>query len=78
MLGDVVLKEPNEIIRTVCGQLITYLLYAGMIAEHLWPVNVDKRLYANFPDASHIGRGWHQQFQNYMDSIFEMIEPVEA
>lgn len=77
-LGNVVLKEPNEIIRIICGQLITSLLSAGVISEHIWPVNIDKRLYENFPTASLGSRGWNQQFQNYMDNVFEITEPADS
>lgn len=72
------MKEPNEIIRIICGQLITALLSAGVLLSHLWPVNTDKKLYANFPIASIGSRGWNQQFQNYMDGVFEIIDAADS
>jgi hypothetical protein len=73
-----VLKEPNEIIRMICGQIITSLIHSGVMLEHLWPVHIDKQLYAGFPITSHSSRGWNQQFQNYMDSAFEIMEPTDS
>lgn len=73
-----VLEDENEIIRIICGHLITSLLSAGVLLEHLWPVNTDKRLYANFPNASHGSRGWNQKFQDYLDDVWQMMEPTET
>jgi hypothetical protein len=73
--GDLVLKEPNEIIRVICGQLITCVMQAGLSPEHLWPIDVDKQLYANFPTVSQSSRKWNRQFQTYMDNVFEILQP---
>jgi hypothetical protein len=60
--------ESNEIIRTICGQLIKEMLSAGIAKEHLWPQETDKQIYEAFPDASQPG-GWNQNFQTYVDTI---------
>jgi hypothetical protein len=77
-LGNLVLKEPNEILRIICGQLITVLLTAGVLPEHLWPVDSDKRLYTTFPTVALGSRGWNQQFQNYMDNIYDIAEQPDS
>lgn len=77
-LGNFLLKEPNEILRIICGQLITALLTAGVLPEHLWPADTDTRLYTTFPTMALGSRGWNQQFQNYMDNIYEMAEQPDS
>lgn len=77
-LGNIVLKEPNEIIRIICGQVVTSLLSAGVFPEHMWPINTDKKMFEDFPKISPGSRGWNQQFQNYMDNVFEVMEPTDS
>lgn len=72
------LKEPNEILRIISGQLITALLSAGVMSKHLWPLDIDKRLYSIFPTVSLGSRDWNQKFQAYMDNVFEFTEPMDS
>lgn len=72
------LKESNEILRIISGQLITALLSAGVMSEHLWPLDIDKRLYSIFPTASLGSRDWNQKFQTYMDNVFEITVPMDS
>jgi hypothetical protein len=75
-IGKVILEEKSEIIRRICGQLIAEVLVPGNISlEYLWPVQVDKSLYTDFPAASQTGRGWNKRFQAYMDGVIETLNP---
>ena len=77
-VGKLVIEETNEHIRTICGQLLRAMLDANIPRQHLWPVDMESQLYTGFPDSSQDNRCWSQNFQNYIDSIWETIDPPDS
>ncbi|KAF4631722.1 hypothetical protein G7Y89_g6409 [Cudoniella acicularis] len=73
-IGEVVVEEGNEIIRTLCGRLIRVLQRAEVELEHLWPLDADETLYQKFPVLTQKESGWSQQFQAYVDEVYAALE----
>jgi hypothetical protein len=65
------MSEPNEIVRLIAGQLVKLLLAAKFELVDLWPVNIDKVMYAGFPPSSQRDKGWSSNFQDYIDFLYD-------
>jgi hypothetical protein len=69
-----VVKEKNEILRVICGQILKVLADAEIPLEDLWPVGTDPVIYSGFPPSTQSGNSWNRAFQSYVDSLFEMTQ----
>ncbi|ESZ96273.1 hypothetical protein SBOR_3328 [Sclerotinia borealis F-4128] len=67
-IGPLILSEGNEIIRLICGQLISALLNSDILPEELWPVRTNKKIYEDFPTESQGQYGWKTLFQQWVDN----------
>jgi hypothetical protein len=73
-LGAMVIEEDNEILRIICGQILKNLLTSDIVPKDLWPVNTDPEYYNEFPVSSQNGKHWGNEFQAYIDRLFESPE----
>jgi hypothetical protein len=68
-------KEENEIVRSICGRLVRITEAAGLPVDSLWPINYDKHLYEGFPSTKrHIS--WSQQYIDYVDKLIQNAKPA--
>jgi hypothetical protein len=67
-----VIEEKNEILRIVSGQILKVLIDAGIPPKDLWPVDTDPVIYTNFPSSRQTKGSWDQDFQSYVDGLFEL------
>jgi hypothetical protein len=74
MLGHLVLRETNEIIRNICGQFVCAILDGGTPHEDVWPVNTERKLYQNFPLSESSQTSWNQRFSVYLDGLLGELE----
>jgi hypothetical protein len=70
-IGIVVCTEPNEIVRIVAGQLVKLLLAVKFELAEIWPVDINKVMYAGFPPSTQGDNGWSSAFQDYIDDLYE-------
>ncbi|KUJ22682.1 uncharacterized protein LY89DRAFT_664480 [Mollisia scopiformis] len=73
-IGQLILEEPNEIIRLICAEIIKTLSNAGIDLQALWPHGTRKLIYEQFPMQSQGSHGWGALFQKYIDYLIDKKE----
>lgn len=70
-LGDVIVKDANELIRVVCGDIVEVILGAGISAADLWPTGTEPDIYRYFP-AKKEEKYWAKDFEDYLDHLDQL------
>jgi hypothetical protein len=70
-------KEENEIVRSICGRLVRTIEAAGLPVDSLWPIDYDKGLYEGFPSTER-DISWSQQYIDYVDKLIQNAEPASS
>src|ERR1700712_4015399 len=69
-LGRLILEEPDELIKLVCGQLVRDLHAAHTSLGHLFPTTFAETVYEDFPKSTQGNVGWFKLFQKYVDTVY--------
>ncbi|TAQ87296.1 hypothetical protein B7494_g4397 [Chlorociboria aeruginascens] len=76
-LGVVILEESNEIIKTICAQIIRVAVETGIHRELFWPNETEMKYYEGFPSASQNNISWNELYQSYMDLLWKLLDEPE-
>ena len=68
MLGSILFREKNEIIKIVCGHILRVTNTNDLAV--FFPEGTDSRFISEFPKASQDNKGWDAGFQDFLDKGF--------
>jgi hypothetical protein len=68
-LGQLILNEPDEILRVISSQLIKTIVEAGIDIRDLWPEDIDRKFYLEFPTSSISEETWVADVQKWFNLL---------